>query len=511
LLASLGGAGVLAWDAYSEANSRRSVAENVLKAYASLAAEEAARRTSTEIGFYGYQQVLAFLALEAQKQGGIDANTCAKIVSSSDAEVRRASGLVRGVVWRDGHSGELRLDDAPAPTELIAKFKETTDAGYRIVHLSIARADRAFAIIQDHGNRFGFEVNLEALPSWLQTALSRRPLLPTVLAKGQVTNASLYVSIRDDAGSELFRLGHRYSPDLSVRKPFSEISQRALNGAVEVSIDPSVAGLLIIGGLPKSHLPALLGMLAITTGLIAAAILQLRREMALQALRGEFVSSVSHELRTPLTQIRMFAETLRLDRVRSAGEARRSLDIIDREARRLSHLVENVLRFSRSERGMNELTCESRELAPLIAEVITSFEWVIAGTEVTLKAHLAEGVSAMVDADGIRQVLLNLLDNAVKYGPRRQQVLLKLEAAEGAARIGIEDEGPGIPPADRERIFERFQRLDRDRKSSIAGTGIGLSVVKDVVTRHGGHCFVENTAAGGARFLVVLPALNLSR
>ena len=104
------------------------------------------------------------------------------------------------------------------------------------------------------------------------------------------------------------------------------------------------------------------------------AILQLRREMAFQQLRDEFVSSVSHELRTPLTQIRMFAETLLLDRIRSTEEHRRSLEIIDREARRLTQLVENVLQFSRMERTIDSLSKENRELAPLIQEIVEDFE-----------------------------------------------------------------------------------------------------------------------------------------
>ena len=113
----------------------------------------------------------------------------------------------------------------------------------------------------------------------------------------------------------------------------------------------------------------------------------------------------------------------------------------------------------------------------------------------------------MVDPDSFRQVLLNLLDNAVKYGPRQQRVLVALEANGCMARILVEDEGPGVPPSEKRRIFERFQRLERDRRSAVAGTGIGLSVVKDLVNRHGGQCFVEEAASGGARFIVELPTI----
>jgi signal transduction histidine kinase len=239
--------------------------------------------------------------------------------------------------------------------------------------------------------------------------------------------------------------------------------------------------------------------------LIVTAILQLRREMALQRLRDEFVASVSHELRTPLTQIRMFTETLLLDRIRSNDEQRRSLEIIDREARRLGQLVENVLQFSRSERKIASLAKSRQELAPLLSEIVDDFESSMNGTPVHIEPRLASGVSAEVDCDAIRQIVLNLLDNAVKYGPKHQLIVLGLEVQDSKAVLFVEDEGPGIPEGERERVFERFQRLERDCQSATAGTGIGLSVVRDLVLRHGGRCHVANGKRTGARLVVELP------
>src|SRR2546427_5026946 len=124
----------------------------------------------------------------------------------------------------------------------------------------------------------------------------------------------------------------------------------------EATLRASVADQLIIGGLPKSRLPLILGLLALTAVLIGTALVQLRRESQLARLRTDFISGVSHELRTPLAQIRMFSETLVLGRVRSDEERRRSLAIIDQESRRLTHLVENLPHFSRSERPTAPVT-----------------------------------------------------------------------------------------------------------------------------------------------------------
>jgi signal transduction histidine kinase len=200
----------------------------------------------------------------------------------------------------------------------------------------------------------------------------------------------------------------------------------------------------------------------------------------------------------------MFAETLLLDRVRTPEERRRALEIIDKEARRLTNLVENLLMFSRSERGAVRAAGEPRPLAPLVREIADGFHPLLAGTEARLEASLDDAVLAPVDPDVLRQVLLNLLDNAVKYGPRGQTVRLGVERAGGAARVTVADQGPGIPAAQRRRVFERFHRLERDREQT--GTGIGLAVVRDLVEGLGGRCFVEDAEGGGARFVVVLPA-----
>src|SRR5262249_26603108 len=190
------------------------------------------------------------------------------------------------------------------------------------------------------------------------------------------------------------------------------------------------------------------------------------------------------------------------DRVRSDDEHRKSLEIIDREARRLGQLVENVLQFSRSERKVASLAKSRRELAPLLSEIVNDFESSMNGTPVHIEPRLAAGVSAEVDSDAIRQVVLNLLDNAVKYGPKHQLIVLGLEARDTKAVLFVEDEGPGIPEGERQRVFERFHRLERDRQAVTAGTGIGLSVVRDLVTQHGGCCRVENGKRVGARFVV---------
>jgi signal transduction histidine kinase len=204
----------------------------------------------------------------------------------------------------------------------------------------------------------------------------------------------------------------------------------------------------------------------------------------------------------------MFAETLLLDRVRSEDERSRYLAIIDREARRLSHLVENVLRFSRTERGTVRLVPHPHDLGPLVRDLIEEFRPLAAESGASLALLVPDGAVALVDDDALRQVLLNLLDNAVKYGPNGQEVVVGVTPGAARVQVWVEDEGPGIPPGDRERIWQRFIRLDQHKESAVAGTGIGLTVVRDLVDLHGGRSWVERGERGGARFVVEFPAME---
>ena len=154
--------------------------------------------------------------------------------------------------------------------------------------------------------------------------------------------------------------------------------------------------------------------------------MQLRRESELARLRSDFIASVSHELRTPLAQVRMFAETLLLGRVRSEEERLRSLQIVDQEARRLTHLVENILQFSRAEREAIRLAPVPSELASQVREAVEAFAPVARSRHVVVQTALENDVVCVVDPAALRQILLNLLDNAVKYGPLGQTVTITL-------------------------------------------------------------------------------------
>ncbi|HKR64406.1 MAG TPA: HAMP domain-containing sensor histidine kinase, partial [Thermoanaerobaculia bacterium] len=268
---------------------------------------------------------------------------------------------------------------------------------------------------------------------------------------------------------------------------------------VEASIDRAAAHLIIAGGVDPQR-PVYVVLLAVCGILLATAIAQIGRERALSRMRADFVAGVSHELRTPLTQIRMFVETLRLDRIRSDEERARSLAIIDQEARRLGQLVENVLQFSRGERGVLRIAPRRGDVGAIVRDAVAAFP--LAAPELSIE----DGAFAIVDEDAIRQVVLNLLDNAVKYGPREQTIRVSVTRVANAVRIVVDDQGPGVSARQRRRIFRRYVRLVRERDRAIAGAGIGLSVVREIVALHGGRAWCESAPGGGARFVVEVPS-----
>ena len=516
LLLTLVLAGILTWQAQVSTRYHRVTAEKVLRDYSMLAADEFVRRTLTELGYSGFFPVITALRQEAARGRLLSP---AELRTGAEETVRAGSDLVRSTFRYDPASRSLEVSgpepDAATKAWITSRLAAAAaspgrDRRFSTEHAVVNGALRSIvyglAGRADPAPFAGFEVEPAALTPRFRAAVAREPLLPPSLAHGSVGNDRLFLRVFDPGRREIFRTGIRREPDLGVERPFGDEYNRLLSGfSVKAALDPAAADRLVIGGLPRSRLPFLLGLLALTTGLTLTAVRQLRRERALADLRSDFVSRVSHELRTPLTQIRMFAETLLLDRVRSEEERRRSLEIIDRESRRLTNLVENVLRFSRAERGEDRVEATERDAVPLVHQLLADFEPLLAG-RAGLSLSLPDRALAFVDESAFRQILLNFLDNAAKYGPKGQEIRLSVARENGAVSVSVEDRGPGIPAAEREKIWTRFYRLERDRHSAIAGTGIGLAVVRDLARLQGGRAWAEERPGGGSRFVLQLRA-----
>jgi signal transduction histidine kinase len=349
---------------------------------------------------------------------------------------------------------------------------------------------------------YGFATCAGALGSSLfRDVLARRALLPMSLTAGVTNDSIVSISIVDAGGSPIFHSDSaRPSPYLA-----SAPLEQAGRLTARVAIRPPAVELLALGAMPADRLPMLVGLLTLTAALILAAVAQLRRENELERLRADFISSVSHELRTPLSQILLFAETLNLGRVRSDGERQAASEVIVQEGRRLMHLVDNILHFSRTERRMVHLDLVTVDLGRAVREIVDDWLPLANAADVHVCVRVDGDVLAVADRSALRQMLLNLLDNAVKYGPPGQLVVIGARARGDRVQMWVEDEGDGIPPRERERVWNAFYRLDRHANSAVAGSGIGLYVVRELARLHGGDAWIEDRSdAPGSRFVIEL-------
>jgi signal transduction histidine kinase len=234
-----------------------------------------------------------------------------------------------------------------------------------------------------------------------------------------------------------------------------------------------------------------------------------RREQALTELRADFVASASHELRTPLAQIRMFAELMRKGSLRTEEDIDRALRVIEKEANRLTILVDNILNFTRLRKRVARDVPVPARVAEEVRQVVADFEQLAAERRVRVEVEADEDAVAWVDSLALRQVLLNFLENAVKYGPRGGTVRVRAErAAEGRVRVAVEDQGPGVPEDEREKVWRAFYRRQDAIDSGETGSGIGLAVVRELVMQFGGTTMVEEVPGGGARFVAEFPGVE---
>jgi signal transduction histidine kinase len=326
-------------------------------------------------------------------------------------------------------------------------------------------------------------------------------LLPATFTATHSNREVVVARVDDQSGGRLFDSAPGEASSFATRL---ETPQHLGGLSYEVVVRPRQANVLVIGGLPKSHLPFLLGVLGLAAALSVVAVIQIRREMQLARMRSDFVANVSHELRTPLSQIRLFTETLRTGRARTPEERDWSLGHIERETTRLGHLVDNVLRFSRVGHDDSSKPVPVDVGAETI-RIVEEFRPLAASRNVTIESRIEPTPAVMLRPDALRRLLLNLLDNAVKYGPEGQTVNVVVRRHDGEAWLSVTDQGPGVKPAERESVWRPFQR--GSAASIAAGSGIGLSVVRDVASVHGGRAWVENAGApgSGARFVVALP------
>ncbi|MBN2491720.1 MAG: HAMP domain-containing histidine kinase [Planctomycetes bacterium] len=248
-----------------------------------------------------------------------------------------------------------------------------------------------------------------------------------------------------------------------------------------------------------------LALAAVGGGLLAHR--GLRRELELARLKSEFVAGVSHELRTPLTTIQMFGETLALGRVRDAAHLKRYYDAINAEALRLRRLIDDLLDFGRMEAGRVVLLPAATDPVAVARGALEAFARTPLGArrKVVFAAAGAEGTTALLDGHAVERALLNLLLNAARYSAPDSPIRLTVAVGGRRLEFAVEDRGIGIPRRYHRRVFEKFFRVPGVAEREPGGTGLGLALVRQIVTSHGGTVSLRSVPGQGSRFTLVFP------
>ena len=274
--------------------------------------------------------------------------------------------------------------------------------------------------------------------------------------------------------------------------------------AVSVNESPALQAaawqrLLITGGL-------IVILLLVIAASLYFMITMIRREAELSAMKTDFVSAVSHKMRTPLTTIRMIAEMFQMQRVKDPQMTRDYIDTVAGETERLTRLINKVLNFSRMDSGRKPYTLISTEPGPLVSATVTTFEAGVREEGYRIQLSIEPDLPKVrVDADAMAQVLLNLLDNAVKYSSEHKEVRVMLMRQNQELVLEVADRGIGIDPRKLEKIFGKFYRGEDELTCQTKGTGIGLAIVKHIVEAHRGHIEVRSIRGQGSAFTVILP------
>ncbi|MDD5259141.1 MAG: ATP-binding protein [bacterium] len=226
----------------------------------------------------------------------------------------------------------------------------------------------------------------------------------------------------------------------------------------------------------------------------------------LENVRKEFISNVSHELKTPLTSIKGFIETLLAGALEDKNNNRRFLSIIQEHADRLGKLINDILELSKLESKEIRLEFQPSDLREIIKKTVETFTPQLVKSKVTCSINIKDPLpQVQADQDKITQVLINLIDNAIKFNKENGSIMITAELQPDSLKVSIKDTGIGLPAADLPRIFERFYRVDKARSRDLGGTGLGLSIVKHIIEAHHGQVGIESIQERGSTFWFTLP------
>ena len=238
---------------------------------------------------------------------------------------------------------------------------------------------------------------------------------------------------------------------------------------------------------------------------VVGAFIDITQLERLESIRQAFLANVSHELRTPLTSITAYTETLLDGGLNDQANSLRFLKTIHRNAERMRNLVNDISELSLIESGAVRLSFDTLSLQSVVNEVFNGLALRGQKHHVQLRNEVSENCSVIADRRRLEQILINLVDNAIKFNRLQGEVIVSATVEDEQTVIRVRDSGVGIPPEHLPRVFERFYRVDKARSRELGGTGLGLAIVKHLTRAHGGDAEVNSTVGHGCEFVIKLP------
>jgi signal transduction histidine kinase len=335
-----------------------------------------------------------------------------------------------------------------------------------------------------------------------QSAFLTRELLPNVL-KSVDLEPSVIAAVLNERDSVAFAQEKLAALNLLAAENFSEV----FPSWKVVLVDREGRSIEeLVGSERTLYLMLFVGIVAVIAVGIVVTVRAASHEAEVLRLKAEFVSNVSHELKTPLTLIRMFGETLESGLVVDEAKRKEFSRIIRTESERLTHLIDNVLDFSKMDAGKKAYQFEEADLVAVVRNTVEAYRFHARDLGFEIENHFSdEPIFAQIDKDAISQAILNVLSNATKYSEAEEYIRVEVAQQGPAAKVSVEDRGVGIARESLGKIFEKFYRAPNDKTRETRGTGLGLALTKHIVEAHRGTIQVESTVGKGSIFTIRIP------
>jgi signal transduction histidine kinase len=531
MLLTLGACLLVAFAAWETTRSRQ-IAERVMQDYAAIIADKlvdgSARRYRSAIGLGAAEDGLAEVRLGALLRAGARALGEGR---TTDLALPEVAGMRYAFAY-DATNGRLasspRIEPPGEREHLLTLLREVrVDCGAncqyafgRLTQLTPTRPteeiDWGGMIETDERGqiRWIYGVRLDpaaavqrfVVPLILDARDCRCPaaLLPASLARFTDTRAAASFVVRAPNGQALYRSEPHYGDEITARVELpNEVPLAGVS--VEVAVNPAVVRPLLLYGGRGTPWLLLAAISCVVLGPAVLAWRAFRRESDLARARQTFISNVSHELRTPLARIRLFNDLLFPGRQSSPEKQTHYRSVVNRECQRLTLLVDNVLQYARTGRAPDAYEMRPVALGEVVERAVETIQATSGEQHLSLSLELGQVPPVRGNAQVLEQVVVNLLDNAIKYSPESAPIAVRLSAVGAEVELRVIDRGCGIPAGEHERIFEEFYRVQSGDTQRVAGNGLGLAIVHRLVRACGGKIAVESAVDSGSTFIVRLP------